>query len=104
MNTFLTMPQRIYFALTESKQVEGPFFAGDMSEDLDVVLDDALPGPSGDCPPFRIFCIEFDPDTNMPERTTDVTEDAIRNRNEWLVSQGRSPISSHPDSEYYDAA
>lgn len=86
-------PQRLYFAARDFGK-DGFGMCADLTEDLDAAIDAALPGYGDELKPFRIFCIEFCTDTNLPERTTDVTEDAIRERNEWLATQGISPIAA----------
>lgn len=84
----LKMPATIYFVTTTCRLIEGPYFSGDFTEDLDDALDQAC-DLKGD---FRIFHMDFDPDTNMPETARDVTEDALIQRNALLAARGSDPL------------
>lgn len=84
------LPRTIYFATVDFGR-DGIGFGGDFSETAGDALDRAM-GSVFEPVDLRIFRVDFDPDNNLPECIRDVTEDTIRERNEWLAAQGRRQI------------
>jgi hypothetical protein len=86
----MILPRTIYFAAIDFAKY-GTFFT-DPQDKMSDAVSLCMPDPGDEQRPFRIFCVEFCPDTNLPERIQDVTEEAVAEYNKFLASRGLSAI------------
>lgn len=85
------LPLKWFFATVDYGRL-GVGFGGDFYESADQAVENALDKNGDGYSPFRVFQVDMDPDTNMPERIVDVTEDTMRDWNEMLEKRGQKPL------------
>jgi hypothetical protein len=85
----MILPRKIFVVVKDFGDCKA--FGGDFVETLDDAIDQAVNNLGDGLRPFRIFQLEFDPDTNRPDRFEEVTDEEIL---EAFDARGFDPVAA----------
>lgn len=71
----LNLPATLYIAIGDFGPKIGQGYIGENMTDFDAAQDAVSDWLDFQCKAFRVVRIDFDPATNLPEHTTDVTDE-----------------------------